>query len=779
MSFQRKQQQFSTSPIPLLAAMLAVSGSVFTLPAMALSGAALPLIAASAKAQPGGHDESHHERLTQPPKPHERQTLPPSEEQVRYDLAPSNKPRTDLLPRNQRSSVAASTLAATADCKDMNKMALYSGAALADYLVSLPDYECTYPLFSLSAAQGATIYSAANLSAVASRFAQLAASYNASNMQLNNVVLYLRAGYYLANGGTIAAPAASVKTSLRAPIRTLVEGSALYQPNASATPTASEVFRLIGNLQDGAYFLPSVKTVVYRFTNRSGVNATDGLQNTSASGGLTGALTILFNGHSDSAGVTQLQNDISYANTLNAFVVNNKAALLNSGYAYQLHDVANEAFRFMQYAGLKASVKPMVKAVLSSSTMTGADSDLWLAAAEAVKYYDNSNCAEYGTCNYETQLADAVLKYSRDCSPSLRLRAQEMTAAQMQEVCATLVAEEGYVHAMLKTQHTPVAADNNTALELVVFDDYTNYSKYAGVLYGISTDNGGMYLEGNPAVAGNQARFIAHEASWLRPTFKVWNLEHEYVHYLDGRYDMYGDFSAATTTPTVWWIEGIAEYLSLKNNNQASIDMARTRTYKLSDIFGNTYSMSDYTNRAYRWGYMATRFMMEKHRSDVDNVLGKFRLGDYSRYQTFMGQIGTSYDAEFAAWADTATTAGEPVVPVDDPGANLPNCASNSQLGKNCVIRNIGGNYRSYFTLMLPAGAKNLKLATRNGTGDVDMYLALDRWPAPGNADLQSVKAGNTEDLALGTPSANRWYYITLDGKNQNYSGVSLSVTYE
>jgi microbial collagenase len=190
--------------------------------------------------------------------------------------------------------------------------------------------------------------------------------------------------------------------------------------------------------------------------------------------------------------------------------------------------------------------------------------------------------------------------------------------------------------------------------------------------------------------------------------------------------------------------------------------------------------MSDYVNRAYRWGYMATRFMMEKHRADVDNVLGKFRIGDYSRYQTFMGQIGTSYDAEFAAWADTATTAGEPTLPTDDPGANLPNCASTTQLGKNCVIRNIGNasGYRSYFTLMLPAGAKNLKLATRNGTGDVDMYLAVDHWPAPGYADYSSAKAGNAEDIAVASPVANRWYYIMLDAKAP-YSGVSLSATYE
>ncbi|MTW01888.1 M9 family metallopeptidase [Pseudoduganella ginsengisoli] len=756
----------AVSPIALAVAFAFAAGSAFA------GGQPVPT-------QKDAHE--HTSRLTQPPAPHERQTLPPSEEQVRYNLSPTKKPRTDLLPRNQQNAKQASTLAATPDCKDMNKMATYSGSALADYLVSLPDYECTYPLFSVTGSQAATIFSPANVSAVVARLDQLASRYNATDMALVNVVLYMRAAYYVASSGTIPEPAASAKTALRVTLKQLIEGSALYQSNAAASTTAGEVLRLVTNMHDEAYFLPSAKGVVTRFTNRSGYpSAVEALKNYSASGGFTGALTILFRAHSDAAGVQLLQNDISYANALNAFIVNNKSALLGTSYGYQLNDAANENFRFMQYTALKPSVKVQVKNTLATSTMTGADSDLWLAAADAVKYYDNANCAEYGTCNYEKTLADTILKYSKQCSPTLKLRAQDMTDAQMQEVCSSLATEEGYVHTMLKTNRTPVAQDNNTSLELVVFDDYTNYSKYAGRLYGISTDNGGMYLEGDPSAAGNQARFIAHEASWLRPTFKVWNLEHEYVHYLDGRFDMYGDFTLGTSVPTVWWIEGIAEYLSLKNNNQPAIDMARTRTYKLSDIFNNTYSMNDYVNRAYRWGYMATRFMMEKHRADVDNVLGKFRIGDYSRYQTFMGQIGTSYDAEFAAWADAATTAGEPTLPNDDPGANLPNCASNTQLGKNCVIRNIGNanGYRSYFTLMLPAGAKNLKLATRNGTGDVDMYVAVDHWPAPGYADVSSAKAGNAEDVSVAAPVANRWYYITLDAKAA-YSGVSLSATYE
>lgn len=712
-------------------------------------------------------------RLKQADAPRERTALPPSIEQTKYKLSPSTKPRTDL---GIRSSKQAAPTLASAACKDMVKLASYNGAALADYIVNLPDYECHYGLFSLDATAAAKVYSPANFAAVANRFTQEAASYNASNIKLVNLLIYLRAGYYLSSGNTIPEPAASLITSLRAPIKQLVDGNALYQDNSAGSSTAAETLRLITNMHDELYYLPSMKAMVQRFTNStSNPQASAPLLQRSASGALTGALTVIYYAHYRPG--TNFATDTSFPAVLNNFVVSNKRALLGSSASYQLTDAENEAFRFMQYSAVLPSVKPMVQAMLNSSSMTGTDSDLWLGAASSVSYYDNAHCADYGTCNYQTRLADAVLKNSYTCSPTIRIRAQEMTTAQMQQSCNLLATEENYFHTMLKTQRKPLAGDNNASLELVVFDDYTSYDKYAGAIYGISTDNGGMYLEGDPSSPTNQARFIAHEASWLRPTFSVWNLEHEYIHYLDGRFDMAGDFSASISKPTVWWIEGIAEYLSLKNNNQKAIDATVAGTYSLSTIFGNTYSMSDYVNRAYRWGYMATRFMNERHRADIDKAVGFYRLGDYTGYQNHMNSIGTRYDNEFATWLQTASTAGEPPLPATVP--NLPACTSgNNQLGKNCMISNFSSTGNAYAYILLPAGAKNLRLFTSGGNGDVDLYVAKDRYPTTVSYDQASSSAGNEESVSIAAPVSGRWYYITLNAK-QAFSGVTLGASYD
>jgi microbial collagenase len=86
-------------------------------------------------------------------------------------------------------------------------------------------------------AQGATVYSASNWSAIASRF-HGSGNYNATNLALVNLALYLRAGYYLSSGGTIPEPAQTLKMSLRAPIKQLADGTQLYAPNATGYTTA-------------------------------------------------------------------------------------------------------------------------------------------------------------------------------------------------------------------------------------------------------------------------------------------------------------------------------------------------------------------------------------------------------------------------------------------------------------------------------------------------------------------------------------------------------------
>ncbi|AZM92804.1 hypothetical protein D1J60_00335 [Streptomyces sp. W1SF4] len=254
------------------------------------------------------------------------------------------------------------------------------------------------------------------------------------------------------------------------------------------------------------------------------------------------------------------------------------------------------------------------------------------------------------------KLESRILPIVHNCSPSLRIRAQEMTAAQLTATCASLANQDAYFHSVVKDSG-PVADDHNTTLEVDVFNSSADYKAYAGRIYGIDTDNGGMYLEGDPSRTGNQPRFICYERTDVTPGWQIWNLNHEYTHYLDGRFDLHGDFDASQSTPTVWWGEGIAEYVSYSYRDVTysnALAEAGKHTYSLRTLFDTTYANSD-VNRTYNWGYLAARYMVEKHPADVATVLGHYRNGNWTAARSFLTSL--DHESDWNAWLTSVATA--------------------------------------------------------------------------------------------------------------------------
>ncbi|MCL2917697.1 collagenase [Shewanella litorisediminis] len=256
---------------------------------------------------------------------------------------------------------------------------------------------------------------------------------------------------------------------------------------------------------------------------------------------------------------------------------------------------------------------------------------------------------------------DAILKITHQCSPTLIIRAQALTAEQIHEACMLMGDQEQRFHALLKTHGRPVRDDNNVAMRANIYADAEAYRTYVTAHFDVPSDNGGMYLEGHPERPGNQAEFVAYQKQG-----KIWNLRHEYVHYLDGRFNLYGDFCASLhdshSAPEycpkpapllphlVWWSEGLAEYLAWGDNNPAAIELAAKGSYRLSEIFDTSYEQNGGSERVYRWGYLAVRFMLEHHKDKLEQMLSFTRKGDYPRYQALVREWHTSMDDEFSLW---------------------------------------------------------------------------------------------------------------------------------
>lgn len=602
------------------------------------------------------------------PLPYRPSLLPPTQTERRYRLPPSDRLRPELIPPELRETLGARTPAGSAPpaCGDMAMLAAHRGDALASYVIGLPKADCLTPLFSVSPQLAQDIFSHANLMAGARRYGEVAMSYASDDTALVNLSLFFRAAYSLANEGRIDAIDPDVLAGLRPAIVALVAGDRLFAPNRAAPTTAGTVALLITDMHDEASYLDSMKRWVIRLTDTGRhPNVARELDDPNVAYGFTGLLTVFALAHARADALPLLEDDPSFPQALYGFVKGNESSLLTDPLAnYQLEQAANEAFRFAQHPALLPIVRTMMADALAHSTMAGEDRFIWLSAAEAVKSYDDANCSFYKTCNFETPLAGAILAKHDTChGGTVHLRTQSLTPDQARTACSLMAQETPYFHAMLDTRGAPVADDFDTTLEVVVFADRDEYRHYSPVFFGNDVDNGGEYLEGNPASPVNQPRFIAFIAAWLAPRFEIWNLKHEFVHYLDGRYDMYGDFDTATQAPDVWWIEGLAEYISRGNDDPESIEAAKTGQYRLHEIFANTYSMDDYVNRAYRWGYMATRFMFERHPENLAAILPMFRAGQYEAYLAYMQRLPAAMDDEFAQWVRAATTAGTPRPP--------------------------------------------------------------------------------------------------------------------
>lgn len=628
--------------------------------------------------------------------------------------------------------------------------------------------ECINELFSLSASQGARTFSEGQMVSAANGMKTRALSYAGSNNGIEQLLLFLRAGYYVQyyNPTVIGSYGAPLKTAIRSALDAFANNASFTANSDAHGQILSEYMTLIDSSSENAYGLPIVKRVLRQFD--PAIHTSRGMK-----AGTNAAFTVLFRGHYVPEFQTAVKQDPSITKELTAFA-NKHFSLLGGSDDYLVANAGREAARFLQYTELRPVLRPELTALLNRSSMTGPTAKLWVGIAEMVDYYDD--CTPYGLCGFKTRLAQTVLGTTYNCSPTLTLKAQSMTSAQIQATCTSVINEETYFHTKLATNRQPVANDFNDKLELVVFNSSSDYETYAGVLYGIDTNNGGMYLEGDPSVQGNQARFIAYRADW-QPTFEIWNLNHEYAHYLDGRFNMAGDFTDSISEKTVWWIEGTAEYIAYSYRGlpyTAALNEAAKATYALSTIFQNDYNSGQ--TRVYNWGYLAARFMFERHPNEVKTILSRMRAKDYAGYASFMRtSIGSAYDGEFRDWALNLKNNPNPN-PDPTPTPGLGPCTSTENITE-CQRANVSGpagDYR-YFYALVPSGAKTLDIRVSGGTGDAHLYYSPSSWATQGNSTQRSTTAGNEERLVIQNPAPG-YHYFSLYGQSA-FSGVSVSST--
>ncbi|MEU3465987.1 collagenase [Streptomyces sp. NPDC006733] len=559
---------------------------------------------------------------------------------------PPKRPVTSATPSRTAPSAAADRAAAVS-CTPADFAR--TGSALVAF-IQASTTSCVNTLFGLTGTNAYNAFREAQMVTVANAFQNSARSYPGDNSgNVWQLVLFLRAGYYVQsyNASTVGPYGPALATATEGALDTFVASPHFLDVSSANGDVLGEVMILTDSANEQARYLGTYKRVLGAYN--SSFDAYWSMDTA-----VNDVFTPIFRGHWNPAYISAVTADPSIIDTLSAFALNHRD-VLNGTWFWLDANAGTEMARFLDTPALRAKVRPLAKSLLNGSAITGTTAPLWVGVAAMTDTYDQAQCSYYATCGFEAQLTAAALPITYACDAAHTFRAQSLTPAALSAACTSLKGQDAYFHTIVKDSG-PVADDNNTNIQIVTFASPKDYQVYSGWIFGNSTDNGGMYLEGDPAAPGNQARFLSYVKS-VNDGFPgdIWNLNHEYTHYLDGRYDMYGDFTAGQGVPDIWWIEGFAEYVSYSYrglpDTEAIADAGR-HTYALSTLWQSTYDNSS-LDRTYPWGYLAVRYMVEKHPADVRDILAKFRTGDYTgAYALYNTGIGTRYDADFNTWLD-------------------------------------------------------------------------------------------------------------------------------
>lgn len=467
-----------------------------------------------------------------------------------------------------------------------------------------------------------------------------------------------------------------------------------------------------------------------------------------------------------------IESDSSYIHRLSSFITNNEWAI-GTDSEQLLGNAARELARLVKTedAETRKVVVDTLDSLLKRYPLGGKSDRIWVGIAEMVDAYASDYLEQLGLSNSKSVLKQRIMTFSYDCRGPARILAQEMTEAQAITSCETLNLKEDDFHQTVNTGYQPVADDHSDSVDVIVFKTKSDYSTYSSFLFDNTTNNGGQFLERDPSKQGNVPRFVAYQNGW-DDDFSILNLEHEYVHYLDGRFNQYGDFHDTMREGSiVWWLEGFAEYMYYKEGYNAALVLGKEKTHTLADVFSTNYS--DGLNRVYRWGYLAVRFMIEKHPEDVTELLGYSRTGQYKEWVKLLERLGPAYNTEFHSWLDEVTK------DIDDSDISQPKPKEKpKKIELNTSIQVSGKKFSETLFFIDVSESYNQLEVSISGTGDADLYACYDKvchyfeyeWSNYTHGSNETISIPKNEDGSIKMGQ----YYFSISGREE--FDVELSV---
>ncbi|WP_010299125.1 collagenase [Clostridium senegalense] len=184
-------------------------------------------------------------------------------------------------------------------------------------------------------------------------------------------------------------------------------------------------------------------------------------------------------------------------------------------------------------------------------------------------------------------------------------------------------------------------------LTMVIYNSPKEY-KMNSSLYGYSTDNGGIYIEGI-------GTFFTYERTVDDSIFSLEELfRHEYTHYLQGRYLVpglwgRGDFYKEKDSRLTWFEEGTAEFFagSTRENNilarksqVSGLDSNPSNRFTAEKLFNSKYGSWEF----YYYGFAFSDYMYNNRMDVFNKFIKTIKSNDVKGYDDYIATLSLDND---------------------------------------------------------------------------------------------------------------------------------------
>lgn len=331
----------------------------------------------------------------------------------------------------------------------------------------------------------------------------------------------------------------------------------------------------------------------------------------------------------------------------------------------------------------------------------------------------------------------------------LNIQSPLISNDQIEWICGELKRAEDLFHQVMKSDLSTVPNDQNDTVYVNIFANQPAFMTTGQYVQDMQDSaSTGIYFETNPETEVARANVNTFEAwRWAEGEFFIWELAHEYVHYLDGRYNKQGSYSTTLDHHMTWWTEGLAEYIA----DNASPYMNVSLVHSPENHSAEKIVQSGYDGEAspYDWGSMLVKFMVQERDEDMEQLRQMARSGNYAELDTWLLEWAENIDEDFQNWQNSTL--------LDE----FKSSATELTLDTKITATSQHG---LLFYVDLNDG-DNFSAQTEAGGGDLDIYVQQDEVPNKYDATQFICRSnfGLTQETCSVSQAQAGRYYVLLD----------------